>query len=170
MIMKLAEPTGGVLFEEKQSFPKWLLALVLSPLIVTIVVTIAVSSSQERSEVLLALAIIIPVEILMFFIFYKVRLEKTVTRDGLFYRWFPVQKKYRMIAKDEIESLELRRPPFMNYGHGYYPGYGRYHNMNQGEGMQVYLKNGKKVFFGSNDLLSFENSLREIVHSKTSGK
>jgi hypothetical protein len=165
--MKADEPTGGVLYEEKQSFPRWLLILVLSPLVITIVVTIALSSHQDRNEVLLALGIILPVEVLMFFIFYRVRLEKTVTRDGLYYRWYPVQKKYRMIPKKEIDSIKLRRPPFLNYGYGFYPGYGRYHNMNQGEGMQVYLKSGRKIYFGTEDVISFEKSLQELLSSKT---
>ena len=158
--MKVAEPTGTVLFEEKQYFPKWLLILMVSPILITVGVTLAISmSEQDRSEMWIALAIVIPMQFVMLYFFFNVQLEKLVTKDGLFFRWTIFQKKYRVINKAEIERIEIRKPPVLNYGKNYSFSHGKVYNLSDKEGLQLYLKNGKKVFFGTADTYSFNQAM-----------
>jgi len=125
------------------------------------------STASSQKDVVLPLSIILPFECLLIYFFRATTLEKTVTREGFYYRWLPLQKKYRLIQSADIESMEQRPSPSLKYGYGYFPGYGRYHNMSNGKGIQLYLSNGKKVFFGTDDLMSFERSIHEFLSSKT---
>jgi hypothetical protein len=166
--MKVKEPTGAVLFEEKQYFPKWIMFLLLGQMILVIAgLVFAMRYEDRRGEILLSLSLIIPFECLMFFFFQRAALEKIITREGFYYRWLPLQKKYRLIQRTDIASMEECASPSMQYGFGYTPGYGRYHNMRKGMGIRFYLSDGKKVFFSTDDLLSFERSIREFLTPKT---
>lgn len=118
--MKVVEPTGTVLFEEKQHFPRWLLILMLSPILITVGVTLAVSvRNPDVSELWISLAIVVPIQLMMLYLFSHVQFEKLVTKDGLYYRWTIIQKKYRVLPKVEIKKRELRKPPSLKYGQNY---------------------------------------------------
>ena len=165
--MKVTEPTGAVLFEEKQHFPRWLIILMLSPILITVGVTLAISmSEQDRSEMWIALAIVVPMQFIMLYLFYNVQFEKLVTKDGLYYRWTIIQKKYRVITKAEIEKIELRKPPSLKYGKNYTFSHGKVYNVSDKVGLQLYLKNGKKVFFGTGDTFSFNQSMIQLTRSE----
>lgn len=162
--MKVNEPTGSMLFEEKQTFPKWLSLVLLSPVLLTIGLTLAIGSStgSERQEMILALAIVIPVNVLSFFLMYATRFEKVVTLDGFFYRWTPLQKKYRWIRREEIRSMEFRPAPAHKLGYNYSFRHGYVHTMSSGKGWQVHLTNGKRMFFGTADPFLFERAIQEF--------
>ena len=162
--MKVAQPTGAVLFEEKQHFPKWLLLMMLSPILITLGVTLAISMSNDhRSEMWIALGITVPIQLIMLYLFFNVQFEKMVTKDGLFYRWTIIQKKYHVINKTDIEKAELRKPPSLKYGKNYTFSHGKVHNVSDKEGLQLYLKNGKKVFFGTAETFSFNHAMIQLM-------
>ncbi|MGZ5191487.1 MAG: hypothetical protein ACXWCZ_10735 [Flavisolibacter sp.] len=160
--MKVAEPTGAVLFEEKQYFPRWLLVMMLSPILITVGITMVMSiRNSDKSEMWIALAIAVPIQLIMLYLFFNVQLEKLVTKDGLYYRWTIIQKKFRVITKAEIEKIELRKPPSLGYGKKYTLSHGKVHNLSDKEGLQLYLKNGKKVFFGTAETFSFNQAMTQ---------
>ena len=148
---KVPETSGRFLFEEKQGFPKWITILVISPIFLTIILTLALpaDSTEDRREAWVALAIVIPLQLIMAWVFSKVKWEKIVTSNGLYYRWTFVQSRYRLLERHDISSIEIRQAPALQYGAGRVPGYGKSHNVSGGKGLQVYLSNGKKVFFGT---------------------
>jgi hypothetical protein len=123
-------------------------------------------SDQNRSEMWIALAIIVPVHIIMLYLFYNVQFEKLVTKDGLYYRWTIIQKNYSVINKEQIEKIELRKPPSLKYGKNYTFSHGKVYNVSDKEGLQLYLKNGKKVFFGTADTFSFNQAMTQLTRSE----
>jgi hypothetical protein len=164
-MLKVDEPSGKVLFEENQKFPKWLKMLILGIVTFTLVLTIVLSyvASEDKIDIWLGPGIAAVTEFFVFILFRKVRLEKTVTSNGFYYRWRPWQRKFRWIEKDQIVRTEVRPGPPFHYGIGWFPGYGTIHNASMGDGLQLYLMNGKKIFFSTFDIASFEKAFQQIL-------
>jgi len=165
-MLKAYETSGNVLFEEKQKFPRWLNWLLIGVILWTlgiILVAGLAGPEEQRNHIWLALLTAMPIEIPLVILFRYVQLEKIVTSNGLYYRWRPWQKKYRYIEKETIESVEARSFPFLSYGMGWAPGYGRYHRADSGEGLQLYLKNGKRYYFGTADVDSFKKAMNHLL-------
>ncbi len=167
-MLKAEEPSGGYLFEETQAFPKWLSIVMLSPIALTIGITLLIGTveKQQEKEMWIVLAFIIPLQLLMFYLFYIARLEKIVTTNGLYFRWTPLQKKYRLIEMEDIERFGIRKAPFAAYGSKWEFGYGRVHNLGKDHGIQVYLKSGKKIFFGTADKTGLEKAIQQLMENR----
>jgi hypothetical protein len=167
VMLKADEPSGKILFEEEQNVPKWLTILMAGIMLLTIVITLiaGLTTKEDRVDLWIALGVSIPVEILIIIIFWNVRLEKIVTSNGLYYRWKPWQRRFRVIEKESIKSFEVRNSPPLNYGIHWFPGYGWVHNASAGEGIQLYLMNGKKIFFSTLDMVFFQKALGNMTSS-----
>ena len=168
-MLKAYETSGSVLFEEKQKFPNWL-TILMGGIILFIIAIVLIAGytapEKDRSDMWIGLAIAIPIEILVIVLFQNMNLEKIVTSNGLYYRWRPWQKKFRVIEKENIKSFELRNSPPLNYGIHWFPGYGWVHNASAGEGLQLYLFNGKRIFFSSFDTSLFRRALENATFCK----
>ena len=165
-MLKAHETSGIVLFEEKQRYPRWLNTLIIVIFVFTIVMMVIagyMGTEEKRKETWLGLIIAVPVEVLVILLLRNLRLEKIVTSNGLYYRWQPWQKRYRVIEKEDIESFTSRRFPFVSYGFGWFPNYGWYHNAGGGEGMQLYLRDGRRYFFSTADKVEFEDALHILT-------
>ena len=141
-------------------------------ILLTIAITLiaGLTTKEDKVDMWIALGISIPIEILVIILFWNVRLEKTITSNGLYYRWRPWQRKFRVIEKESIKSFEVRNSPPLHYGIGWFPGYGWIHNASVGEGLQLYLVNGKKIFFSTADATFFQRALQDIVSSNPNTK
>lgn len=166
-MLKAVEPSGGILFEEKQRFPRWLSFLIIGICVFSLVLTLVVSFvvSDEKQDAWIGLVIALPTQVLVIYLLQKLQLEKIVTTNGLYYRWKPWHRKYRVLEKDGIASMEERNGPPMNYGFGWFPGYGRFHNASDGKGLQLYLVNGKKIYFSTNDIAFFKKAVQQLISS-----
>ena len=77
-----------------------------------------------------------------------------VRNDGIYYRYPPFILKPRTYLKVEINAYKIRKyKPIMEYsGWGIRHGWGKSgsaFNVKGNIGLQLYLKNGKKVLFGT---------------------
>lgn len=165
----MEEISGRFLFDEKQHFPKWLTVFMISPVMITVGVTLALGLGGESDlgELFLVLGIIIPLQAVMYYLFRVSRLEKVVTSNGLYFRWPPLQRKYRLLEAGEIDSIEIKKAPTLQYGAKRVPGYGKAHSVSDGRGTQVYLHNGKKIFFGTAKPEEFFDAIQKM---KTAAK
>jgi hypothetical protein len=169
-MLKADETSGNILFEEKQKFPRRLNILVIGIILFTIVIAIIAGYTgpeEERSDMWLGLAVAVPIEILILVLFQNMRLEKIVTSNGLYFRWVPWQRKFRVIEKGNIKTFEMRKSPPLNYGIHWFPGYGWVHNATAGEGLQLYLVNGNKIFLSTIDMESFIRAINSLVNPTT---
>jgi len=165
-MLKTFETSGTVLFEEIQKYPRWLNWLVRLAMMVAILgLLLGFIIEKEKTDLAIELAIVIPVAIIIIYLNSNIRLEKIVTSNGLYYRWKPWNKRFRVIQKEDIESFHIRTFPLVNYGFGWFPTYGWYHNAGRGEGIQLFLKNGGKFFFSTNEKNLFEKALKNLVSS-----
>ena len=154
-----------MLFEEKQGFPKWLTFLLVGVLLLVLVgmILLAISIEEEKSEALLGLAIAVPIELAIIYLFLTSELELAVTSNGLYYRWKPLHKKFRLIEKDMIDTAEIRHTPMFNYGFGWLPHLGTFYNTHNGPGLQFYLRKGKKIFFSTKDTGQLIRAVKAII-------
>jgi len=132
-------------------------------LIMVGMVLMALYIEEERDEAALGLAIAIPIELAIIYLFMTSEIDLTVTSNGVYYRWRPLHRKYRIIEKEMLESVDIRRSPLFNYGFGWFPSLGTFYNTHNGPGLQFYLKNGKRIFFSSKDTVQLNRTIQDMI-------
>ncbi len=149
-----------IFFEEKQKFNQWWIWIIL--LFCSISVIIPAMYDKTTSNIslpLFILAIAIP---LMFYFF---ELRTFVTKEGLYYQFFPIHFKKHLIRLNEIEKIEaVKYNPLIDYG-GWgirYRFSGKAYNVSGKEGVKVYLKNNKHILFGSQRFKELAMSLKKL--------
>lgn len=91
----------------------------------------------------------------IFILFIVMRLDTTVDKQGISYRFFPFQIKYRTKKWTEIKKAYIRKyKPISEYGgwgirFGWGKNIGGAYNVSGNKGLQLELKNGKKILFGT---------------------
>ena len=168
-MLKAQETSGSYLFGEKEKFPKWLSLLMILPVAITLGLVLMLSNLEapEKQEMWIALVIVVPLQLVLFIVFRKASLEKIVTSNGLYYRWLPMQTKFRVIEKEVIQQTVVRKAPRLNYGSNWVPGYGRMHMASNGDGVEITKADGKKIFFSSADPVALSEALQELIRSNS---
>ena len=72
--------------------------------------------------------------------------------------------EFRIIEKEEIQAVVRRKFLSRSYGFGWFPGYGRYYNASSGEGLQLYLKNGKRFYFSTTHINFFDAAMKRLIN------
>ena len=163
-MIKTTDTAGKILFEEQQHFPQWLFLLMILPVVASIAAVVATGIYKNGDvPALMALVFVVLLQLAIMYYFNVATFEKIVTEAGLYYRWTPLQKRYRFIERTDIDGFKMRRSPFLKLGSGYFPGIGRYHNLNRGKGIHVFLTNGNKIFFGTAEELFFQRAMEKIA-------
>lgn len=109
---------------------------------------------SKVESLLIMLGILILVYFFVILLFRKMKLITEVRSEGIFYRYPPFILKERKFDLKEIEKFEIRKyKPIKDYGGwGIRSGWGsagRAFTVSGKEGLQLYLKSGKKVLFGT---------------------
>lgn len=86
---------------------------------------------------------------------YSCTLETTIDESGIAYRFFPIQLKPKKIVWKEMDQCHTRTyKPIAEYGGwGYRMGFGKGKalNVKGNQGIQIVLKNGKKLLLGTQE-------------------
>ena len=101
------------------------------------------------------------------FLFIKMRLKVEIKTDGLWYCFPPLARKWKCIKKEEIAGFEVRNyRPVSEYG-----GWGikgssknKAYNVSGTTGLQLYLKNGRKVLFGTQESQAIEFAIKKMMN------
>lgn len=156
------------LFEEVQRFRQWwlwvmlLFSLLTGPLIFVIVEW---KSGWAGTDTISWIMMCVFTPLLGAF-FYFMKLETRVDTVGVSYRFLPFHRSFRTIGWEEIASAEVRRySPLAEYG-----GWGLRHTLKHGKafnisgdiGLQLVLKNGKKILIGTQKGVEIRAVLREL--------
>ena len=142
-------------FCEVQRFSLWgwwfiiLLVLVVVP--IEVMVLRAVNTEQQDINVrLIGVGIVVP--LLVAALFFMIKLETQVRADGLYVRMFPLHLRFKEFRFDSLEQYYARTyRPLREYG-GWgirFGKSGKAYNMSGNKGVQLVLKNGKKLLIGS---------------------
>lgn len=157
-------------FKEVQKFKQfwlWLIVLGVAGLCVGVPAGMYLKGAGESGSMsLLQLAGYSLLGWLPVVLLFVSRMETEITPDGISYRLFPFQIKFRKIAWNEIESAEVRtyRPlaEYGGWGLRFSFGNGRAINMSGNQGLQLVLKNGKKLLLGTHKSEEIAELLRQI--------
>lgn len=167
-----------ILFKESQQFRQWwhivfiLLSTVpsmimcLYVLFQQMVMGEKVGNSPAPNGVMIAAFLGLGVVLWMLF---SLKLEVWIDQQGIHYRFFPLIPKSKLISKEEILRFEIRKyKPILEYGgrgirKGWGYKWGKAYCVEGNTGLQLYLKNGKKVLFGTQLPQGMEYAMRKIV-------
>jgi len=96
------------------------------------------------------------------------RLEVRLSSKGIHYRFWPYFRREKMIAVDEIASFEVRQyKPLAEYG-GWgmkrgSKGAGMAYNVSGNKGLQLVLKNGKRILFGTRRPEALQYAVKKMM-------
>jgi hypothetical protein len=105
-------------------------------------------------------------------LFVFMRLETTIDRSGIHYRFFPFQWSQKTIAWNRISKVYVRQyNPIAEYGGwglrlGLF-GKGKAFNVSGSVGIQLVYDNGKKFLIGTQQPKEVEMILRELGYKET---
>ncbi len=158
-------------FNETQRFRQWWIYLIIVITIVSwgyafISSLHAEGPDKATDDYILILTSLVPV--LLILLMLSLRLVTKIRNDGLYVQFKPLQFKEKHIKPDEINSFEVRKyKPLMEYGGwGIRAGgkkYGKAYNVSGNMGLQLYLKNGKKLLIGTHKPREVEKAMKEML-------
>jgi hypothetical protein len=156
-------------FTEVQGFHQlWLWAILLS--IQTFLIGIFFSKSVFDKFVgnnpppSGVLSMLILFFLLLDYLFWKIKLETQIDETGVYYRFNLFQKKFKFHAWDDIETCYTRsyKPLWEFGGWGFRLGFsgGIAYNVSGNKGLQLVLKNNKKILIGTQEETELEAFLK----------
>jgi len=141
-------------FIENQRFNQWWLYLILAIPVISLIIPFILKTEETLSRNNI-LEIVIPflfLTIIYAFIF-SIQLKTRIDEKGVYYQFFPFNRKLKLILWEEIEKCYCRTyKPLLEYG-GW--GYrmtirkGKALNIKGNIGIQIIFKNGKKLLLGT---------------------
>ncbi len=176
-----------IFFSEEQRFSNfWLYVFVVIAFTIAIVPTVTALYSQvvlgipygdepaTNQGLIVLLVILITMFVLTLLLFKKMKLVTEVRGKGVFYRYPPFIPKFRKIGKEEIEKYEIRKyNPIREYsGWGIRYSWaksGRAYNVKGNIGLQLYLKDGRKILFGTQRSDALKRAMDKMMKEENSG-
>lgn len=167
-----------VLFKESQQFRQWwqivfiLVATVPSMMVLTyalfqqMVMGQQVGNSPAPNGIMIAVFLGLCI---LLWILFSLKLEVWIDQRGIHYRFFPLILKSKLISKEEILRFEIRKyRALLEYGgwgirKGVWNKWGKAYCVEGNTGLQLYLKNGKKVLFGTQRPQALEYAMKEMI-------
>ncbi len=106
---------GDTFYEEQKFTQKWVLFIVYSIWVLFLIVSLLILLEKKAGLFLAFLPFLI---ISAFVLFFKsIKLQTSITDEGIYYRFFPIQRRFRVIRKTDIEKLEVKSyNPLSEYG------------------------------------------------------
>ena len=103
-------------------------------------------------------------------LFYSIKLITEVHKDGIHIRFFPFHRKFKIFLYAEIEGHAARKyKPIREYG-GWGIRYtlgGMAYNVYGNKGVQLILKNKKKILIGTQKPEEFYKAISKVIPQKT---
>src|SRR5690606_452650 len=147
-------------YKEVQRFTQWWVWALLLVVFFATIIPIITLITENGFDTSYSWAIIFPAATtgLVVLLFYFLKLETTIDAKGIHYRFFPFKKN--TIPWHEIESVYVRQySPIKEYG-GWGIRFGlngKAYNVKGNKGIQVKLKSGKKILFGTQNESEVQN-------------
>jgi len=101
----------------------------------------------------------------MLLLFYFIKLETRVNKDGIFYKWIPFSRQYKKISWENIRGIEIINYGFVGYGWRLTPG-GTVHNIAGNKGLKLTLKTGRKIILGTQKVEELSDTLKLLGRVK----
>ena len=156
-------------FIEHQRFTQlWIIVLIIFSTIVPVGIILTEAKSMESSELVIALSVVILAPAIIFLFKLKTRIDE----KGIHYRFIPFHLKTQLIPWSDIDKIYVRNyNPISEYGGWGIKG-GSLWNKKKGTavnvkgdvGIQLELKNNKKLLIGTQLRNQVENTIETYKH------
>lgn len=145
------------IFKEVQKFRQWWLYAILlfSLMVMSLPFFINQNSISSISRIINEVLVVIFFLIGIIVFIVSIRLDTKIDEQGIYYRFFPIQLKEKFIPWNEVSGCYVRKyKPLTEYGGwGYKKGFGSGHgkalSIKGSIGIQLKLKNQKKILIGT---------------------
>lgn len=173
----MTDEKTDVIFREVQRFSLWLRTVfALSMAAAVVVDCIALNSmlaepyppSPVNSALLVIVGIVLPIALAT--LLWAAKLETEVRSEALYVRLFPFHIRYRKITPADLSECYARTyRPLVEYG-GWgircgFAGGGRAYNMSGNQGVQLIMKDGRKLLIGSQKPDELAGAISSITKS-----
>lgn len=156
-----------ILFKEEQTFMgTWAWYLVLGICLLTLggIVLNLIQDQNTDSFVGLIIGSTVCGAIVMLFVYSK--LEVSIDQSNIYYRYFPFVAKEKKLSKGDIKEVYVREyRPVMEYGGWGYRismGNGKALNVSGDIGLQLVLKDGKRLLLGTKKKDALERAIQKL--------
>lgn len=145
-----------VYFSEKQKFKNpliWIPLIIVNCLMIYLVLK-GIANAAGSAEGIIIPAIVIGVVLLSTFLLYSISLDTQIRKDGVYFRFYPLQQKYQCIPRERISQIYVRQyKPLREYGGWGYrvsiTGNGKALNISGNQGIQIIYDENKKLLLGT---------------------
>ena len=172
-----------VLFSEEQRYTQWWLKLIMLATILSVLIPFAIGiytqvvldkpfGDEPMSNAGLIVTGAFSVFVIVFISvkLFKSKLKTKVTNEALFVAYPPFFKKWQQIMPSDIDHFEIRtyRAKREYGGHGMRRRrkYGAAYTIWGNIGLQLYLKNGKRLLIGTQKKQAFEYAMRKLMEGE----
>lgn len=158
---------GKLLFKEEQTFVgTWMWYLIIGISVVSVGGAAIGLVFKHDSEGYVGLIIAAIVTIGLVLLFYTSKLSVSIDQHNLYYRFPPFVNSEKLLSQGDIKELYVRKyKPIMEYGGwGYRFRFrsGRAINVAGDVGLQLVLKNGKKLLIGTQKPEAMKEAVRRL--------
>jgi len=143
------------IFKEEQRFTQtWLIIIIVISLIVTLAIILKEIDKLTTSEIIISIGTIILASGLIFLF----KLSTRIDEKGIHYKFFPFHLKFKTVVWNDIENAYIRTYDAISEYGGWgirggalwYKAKGKAINISGNIGIQLELKDGKKLLIGTN--------------------
>ncbi|WP_346863236.1 hypothetical protein [uncultured Draconibacterium sp.] len=164
-----------VLFKEEQRFTQWWLWLILGSTLLAIIFPLVnelLTQSLDTSPEGVLRLVLIGVMSLLFIVAVLIvllltRLKTKIRNNEILVAYPPFKRKWLKITADEIERFEIRKyraiREYGGYGFRSKRRIGQAYIISGNFGLQLYLKNGKKLLIGTQKKQALEYAMDKIM-------
>ena len=165
---------GRILFHEEQRFTRWWLGLILGSALLAIVIPLVNelsahswdTNSEDFSRLILYGSVAVLFIVAVLIVLVLSRLKTKITYDGIFITFPPLKRKSYRIKVQEIERFEIRKyrakREYGGYGFRSRRTFGQSYTISGNVGLQLYLKNGKKLLIGTQKKQAIEYAMIKL--------
>ena len=164
-----------IIYREEQKFTAWVRWLVYISMAAAVLLSVVVLNKEvsgyspsEMRDIIIAVLAGVGVPILIAVLFAFLKLETEVRADGLYIRFVPFHIRFKKFAADDLSECYARQyRPILEYGgwgirYGL-SGRGRAYNVSGNKGVQLVLKDDRKLLIGSQKAEKLEEAIRSIM-------
>ena len=143
------------IFKEEQRFTQtWLIVIIVISLIVPLAIILKEIDKLSTSEIIISIGTIILASGLIFLF----KLTTRIDEKGIHYKFFPFHLKFKTVFWNDIENAYIRTYDAISEYGGWgirggtlwYKAKGKAINISGNIGIQLELKDGKKLLIGTN--------------------
>ncbi len=164
-----------ILFSEKQRFTQWWLWLILigiNGMFLYGIVKQVIRGEQfgDRPMSDEGLMILAGLLLLLTLLFTTFRLETRIEQDGIYVRFFPFHIAFRHYTRESITKVYVRKYSgileYGGWGLRYGFGNGRAYTISGDQGLQLELKNNKRLLIGTRRPEEIKEALQKAGYSE----